>query len=151
MLTPKLLRIEESTIQEVEELAQQLSEKEHISFSALVRKLIRIGLDNMENKVSFLEKVKKTTDASNLVVEKEKVLTFIKNTILHHSERGDNHIECNLFFFYSYFKGALDQENIDFNQYYALIQFVLDALASEGFKIIPMIRYRSDLYVRIEW
>jgi hypothetical protein len=48
MLVPKLLRFDEVTIQEVEELVQKLSEKEYTSFSALVRRLIRIGLDNMK-------------------------------------------------------------------------------------------------------
>lgn len=48
MLVPKLLRLDEVTIQEVEELAQKLSEKEYTSFSALVRKLIRTGVDNMK-------------------------------------------------------------------------------------------------------
>jgi hypothetical protein len=45
MLTQKLLRLDEATIQELEELAQELSKTEYTSFSALVRKLIRTGLD----------------------------------------------------------------------------------------------------------
>lgn len=48
MLVPKLLRLDDVLIQEVEELAQKLSEKEYTSFSALVRKLIRIGMNDMK-------------------------------------------------------------------------------------------------------
>src|SRR5271155_98310 len=48
MLTQKLLRLDEATIQEVEELAQKLSKTEYTSFSALVRQLIRTGLDYMK-------------------------------------------------------------------------------------------------------
>lgn len=40
--------MEEGLIAEVEALQIKLMEKEHISFNALVRKLIRIGLDNFK-------------------------------------------------------------------------------------------------------
>jgi hypothetical protein len=59
MLIPKLLRIDKATIQEIEELARKLSEKEHTSFSALVRTLIRKGLDNMPKSIINSEQVKK--------------------------------------------------------------------------------------------
>lgn len=49
MLVQKLLRLDESAVKEIEELVQKLSEKEYVSFSALVRKLIRIGLDGMKD------------------------------------------------------------------------------------------------------
>jgi hypothetical protein len=45
MLTQKLLRLDEAMIQEVEELAQELSKVEYTSFSSLVRKLITTGLN----------------------------------------------------------------------------------------------------------
>lgn len=47
MLVSKLLRIDDTTIQEIEELVRKLSEKEYTSFSALVRTLIRKGIDTM--------------------------------------------------------------------------------------------------------
>lgn len=53
MLITKLLRLDESTVREVDELVNKLSEKEYISFSALVRKLIRIGLDNYEMSIVY--------------------------------------------------------------------------------------------------
>lgn len=56
MLTQKLLRLDEATIQEVEELAQELSKTEYTSFSALVRKLINIGLDHMKKTEKILKK-----------------------------------------------------------------------------------------------
>lgn len=59
MLVPKLLRIDDATIQEIEKLAKKLSEKEHTSFSALVRTLIRKGLDDMEKSIINSEQVKK--------------------------------------------------------------------------------------------
>jgi hypothetical protein len=59
MLVQKLLRIDDSMIQEIEELAKKLSEKEYTSFSALVRKLIRIGMDNMTKSIINSESVKK--------------------------------------------------------------------------------------------
>lgn len=40
--------MEDGLIAEIEALQIKLMEKEHISFNALVRKLIRIGLDNWE-------------------------------------------------------------------------------------------------------
>jgi hypothetical protein len=58
MLVPKLLRLDDATIQEVEELAQKLSEKEYTSFSALVRKLIRNGMDDMKTRSSPIGGVK---------------------------------------------------------------------------------------------
>lgn len=52
-LISKLIRMEESTIKEIEQLETQLNESQYISFSALVRKLIKIGLDNFkENKMN---------------------------------------------------------------------------------------------------
>lgn len=74
MLKPKLLRLDESMIQELEQLSQSLSEKEYISFSALIRKLIRIGMDNMET--SFIEKIRQS--ATKQDNEREKVLSQIK-------------------------------------------------------------------------
>jgi hypothetical protein len=59
MLVPKLLRIDDTTIQEIEELARKMSEKEYISFSSLVRTLIRKGLDNMTKSIINSEQVKK--------------------------------------------------------------------------------------------
>jgi len=59
MLVQKLLRIDEATIQEIEELSQKLSEKEYTSFSALVRVLIKKGLDSMKKSVINSEQVKK--------------------------------------------------------------------------------------------
>ena len=41
MLVPKLLRLDDTTIKEIEQLSQKLSKKEYISFSALVRAIIR--------------------------------------------------------------------------------------------------------------
>jgi hypothetical protein len=59
MLVPKLLRIDDSTIQEIEELAKKMSEKEYVSFSALIRTLIRKGLDHMPKSIINSERVKK--------------------------------------------------------------------------------------------
>jgi len=47
MLTAKLLRIEDSLIEKIEALAAKLSETEYTSFSAMARKLIRVGLEYM--------------------------------------------------------------------------------------------------------
>jgi len=48
-LITKLIRIEEKTIQDINKLKDKL-DGEYISFSSLVRKLIRVGLQNIEKK-----------------------------------------------------------------------------------------------------
>lgn len=58
MLVPKLLRLDVATIQEIEELVLKLSEKEHTSFSALIRTLIRKGLDSMPNSIINSKRIK---------------------------------------------------------------------------------------------
>jgi hypothetical protein len=58
MLVSKLLRLEDTLIQEIEDLAQKLSEKEYTSFSALVRKLIRMGADDMKAQLSPIGRIK---------------------------------------------------------------------------------------------
>ena len=60
MLVPKLLRLDDTTIKEIEQLSQKLSKKEYISFSALVRAIIRKGLDNMSKSIINSEQVKKS-------------------------------------------------------------------------------------------
>jgi len=85
MLVQKLLRIDEDTIQKINNILLKMSEKEYISFSAFVRKLIKIGLnhleDNMENitentaKKSFVEKIRKISNNSN--VEKKIALETV--------------------------------------------------------------------------
>jgi hypothetical protein len=59
MLVPKLLRLDDATIQEIDKLVLKLSEKEYISFSALVRTLIRKGLDDMTKSIINSEQLKK--------------------------------------------------------------------------------------------
>lgn len=48
-LITKLIRLEEKTIGDVNELKNKL-DGEYISFSSLIRKLIRIGLQNFDKK-----------------------------------------------------------------------------------------------------
>lgn len=63
MLIQKLLRLDKNTVQELEELAQKLSETEYISFSALVRNILRKGLNNMKNNTKdFNVKIVTPTD-----------------------------------------------------------------------------------------
>ena len=57
MLVSKLLRLEDTLIQEVEDLAKKLSEKEYTSFSALVRKLIKNGVDNMKSPIPRIDTI----------------------------------------------------------------------------------------------
>lgn len=45
-LINKMIRLERSTVDKVENLKKDISKKEYISFNALIRKLIIIGLDN---------------------------------------------------------------------------------------------------------
>jgi hypothetical protein len=48
-LITKLIRLEEKTIEDINELKNKL-DGEYISFASLVRKLIKVGLLNFENK-----------------------------------------------------------------------------------------------------
>lgn len=51
-LITKLIRLEEKTIEDIDYLKDKLNDEEYISFSGLVRKLIRIGIENFEKKES---------------------------------------------------------------------------------------------------
>lgn len=45
-LIRKLVRIEDNIVKDIEKLQTEILKTEYISFNALVRKLIKIGLDN---------------------------------------------------------------------------------------------------------
>ena len=47
-LISKLIRIEEGTIKDIEDLKERVYKDEYISFSSVVRKLIRLGLDSFK-------------------------------------------------------------------------------------------------------
>jgi hypothetical protein len=49
-LIKKLIHLEEKTVEDVERLKEKLNVEEFISFSAVIRRLIRLGLDSMEKK-----------------------------------------------------------------------------------------------------
>lgn len=48
-LITKLIRLEEKTIKDIDQLKNKL-DGEYISFASLVRKLIKVGLENFEKK-----------------------------------------------------------------------------------------------------
>lgn len=48
MLVKKLLRLDESLVKEIDDVVEKKSKKEFITWSSLVRKLIRLGLDKMK-------------------------------------------------------------------------------------------------------
>lgn len=49
MLVKKLLRLEESLVKEIDKEVEKGSKKEYVTWSSVVRKLIRIGLDKIKN------------------------------------------------------------------------------------------------------
>lgn len=49
-LITKLIRFEEKTIEDVERLKEKLNEEEFISFSGVVRRLVRLGLESIDKK-----------------------------------------------------------------------------------------------------
>lgn len=159
MLTQKLLRIEDSAIQEIEELAQKLSEKEYTSFSALVRKLIRIGLDNMETEILFIEKIKTVSCGVNL--DKNKVLLAVKKDIERMAEEGCNYAVFYPDSFRSLVAKALegnewaDKSKVSFDTYHEMLYYVMVSLYKEGFKISASFSVGEGsmpgLYYHINW
>ena len=47
-LISKLIRIEEATIKDIEDLKEKFYKDEYISFSSVVRKLIRLGIESFK-------------------------------------------------------------------------------------------------------
>ncbi len=47
-LITKLIRLEQTTIEDVKKLQSKILETEYVSFSSLIRKLIKIGLANWD-------------------------------------------------------------------------------------------------------
>ncbi len=56
VLVSKLIRIEEKTIAEIDELKESLYKDEHISFSAMVRRLLRVGIDSLKKETKWVIK-----------------------------------------------------------------------------------------------
>jgi hypothetical protein len=152
MLRQKLLRLDESVIQELERLVQSLSEKEYISFSALVRKLIKIGMDNMEAETSFFNKIKTTTSVNNLDNEKAKALSAFKEYIERHAKVGQCQISFDLLGFKNIIQVSFDKE-IDLEQYCKLLDYTLRSISTEGFDVSASIgKYTSPtLTFSVSW
>jgi Arc/MetJ-type ribon-helix-helix transcriptional regulator len=49
-LIKKLVHLEEKTIEDVDRLKEKLNEEEYVSFSGVIRRLIRLGLQSIDNK-----------------------------------------------------------------------------------------------------
>lgn len=150
MLVPKLLRIDEATIQEIEELSRKLSEKEHTSFSALVRTLIRKGLDDMEKtETSFIKKIKDTT--GNLTSEKEKVLEKIKKEIEESANLGYNTKQYTAWTFKMSIISALNIEIENISKYFDILQYVVHSLFTEGFEVQARFDTNGGFWIDISW
>jgi hypothetical protein len=152
MLVPKLLRIDEVTIQELEELAQKLSEKEYTSFSALVRKLIRKGLNNMETtENNFLDKVQKLSNGNS---KKEKVLQHIKLFIesLAKLERQDYSFTLRAFNReVERALGMLDNSDLIASNYIEILEYVVSSLRKDGLEIKFLQTQHEMIQFNIYW
>jgi hypothetical protein len=157
MLVQKLLRIDEDTVQQINNLLQKMSGKEYVSFSAFVRKLIKIGLNNMEKsniEESFIDKVKNITNKP--ILEKEEVLkathicieTIAKIGLTHVGWNYENMIKeiCN----YSN-SDRINHLKNDLNKHPILINYVLCTLRDEGFKISSGIGTWGNVFIIISW
>lgn len=131
MLKSKLLRLDEAAIREIEEMAQKMSEKEYTSFSALVRKLIRIGMDNME--VSFIEKVRQSAVKPD--DEKEKVLSQIKKEIESQADFGHRNLWYSSWTFKMSIIKALNVDLKDVDKYFEMLKHITQSLRNEGFQV----------------
>lgn len=162
MLKPKLLRLDESTIQEIEELSQNLSKKEYISFSALVRKLIKIGMDNMENieNQSFIDNVRKTTASVSSV--KERVLAAFKEDIKRMADNGCKYCVQYPETFRRLIANAIDDNEfgdiskVDFDTFYEMLYYSMNELKKEGFNVSSFFNTSDQncatgLFFLVEW
>lgn len=161
MLVQKLLRLEDTLIQEVETLAQEMSKTEYTSFSSLVRQLIRKGLDTMENNTteqkeqssSFIETVKKIS--STLPNDVNRLLAHIKEHRITKSAReGATLIIYNMEDFMDDIDSALwhknDIINTDIRYFLKLYNQVMVELQHEGFQIHIQTNF-STLSATINW
>lgn len=160
MLKPKLLRLDESLIQELEQLAQSLSKKEYISFSALVRKLIKLGMKNMETE-SFIESIKKVSN--NVHAEKDRLLLLVKKDMKRMADSGCKYCVHYPETFRQLVANAIegceygDKSRVDFNTYHEMLNYIMTSLKKEGFKVSASFKTIEDdgcltgLYFNIEW
>jgi hypothetical protein len=145
MLVPKLLRLDDATIQEIEELVLKLSKKEHTSFSALVRSLIRKGLNNMETtETSFLNTVQKLSSGDS---RKEAVLQHIKSFIESIASGGRKEYSFTLRAFNREIEravGMLDNSDLIASAYIEILEYVIASLRKEGF-IIKFLEIKYEM------
>jgi hypothetical protein len=136
MLKQKLLRLDESVINELEQLAHNLSEKEYISFSSLVRKLIKIGMENMETtENNFLGKIQELSNGNSA---NEKVLQHIKSYIKDIASLGRKDYSFTLRAFNREVErslGMLDNSDLIASAYIEILEYVISSLRKEGIEI----------------
>lgn len=163
MLIQKLLRIDEATVQEVEKLAQKLSEKEYTSFSALARTLIKKGLNTMETNensstaISFKSKVENM--ANSAAYKEAKILAEVKEQIEECASYGQRKLGMSLGDFARYVYLALGKE-VSVQQYLHFLYKILAILHNENFHITivdgndwknNLMCNIIDVYVEINW
>lgn len=47
----KLIRLDEQTVKDINKIKNEISKTEYITFTALLRKLVRIGIKNYKNEI----------------------------------------------------------------------------------------------------